>query len=214
MSRKIIRIHPVDEQFSITWTLGSFCNYDCMYCPQELHDTQSVPHNLDTLKTAWYNIYNSTRQKGLSYKINFSGGEVTANRSFLPFVKWLRANFLDISFIGITTNGSASARYYLKLCELVESISFSTHSEFMDELKFFTNVVKTNEVMHRPKKSVHVNIMNEIWNQHRIAIYADFLNQRDISYSINEINYDTKTREVPVSFGKVNLDRFPKSTKL
>jgi MoaA/NifB/PqqE/SkfB family radical SAM enzyme len=130
---KIIKIEPIPKYYSITWMLGAFCNYDCMYCPRELHDATSRPHDLDTMQTVWRNIYEKTKHLGLKYKVSFTGGEVTANKNFLSLVEWLRNTYDDIAMIVITTNGSASANYYSNLAKVVESISFSTHSEFMNE---------------------------------------------------------------------------------
>jgi MoaA/NifB/PqqE/SkfB family radical SAM enzyme len=107
MTNKIIKIKPAQHLFNITWMLGANCNYDCMYCPRELHDT-SKPHDLETLKKVWTNIYNKSVDKNLKYKISFTGGEVTANKSFLPLIQWLREVYPEIKMISITTNGSAS----------------------------------------------------------------------------------------------------------
>ena len=202
---KIIRVQPVTEYFSITWMLGSRCNYDCMYCPDEFHDMTSRPHDLETMKEVWLNIYNKSKNKNLPYKISFTGGEVTANRNFLPLVQWLRETFDDIKMILLTTNGSASENYYLKLAQCVESISFSTHSEFMDEQEFFTKVEAVNQVMIRPDKSLHVNIMDEYWNQERIVLYKKWLTERNISHSVNAINYEAGTRTEILNKGKKNL---------
>lgn len=186
---KIIKIEPLPKYFSITWMLGSFCNYDCSYCPAYWHDTTSRPHDLNQLKTAWTNIYNKTQHLNLEYKISFTGGEVTANKNFLPLVEWIRAEYPSVAMILITTNGSASASYYIKLAQSVESISFSTHSEFMIEEEFLDKAVRVSSVMIRPKKSFHVNIMNESWNAEAIVRYKLFLDKHYISYSVNEIEY-------------------------
>ena len=186
---KIIKIEPLPKYYSITWMLGSFCNYSCSYCPDELHDSTSRPHDLETLKTAWQNIHQKTQHLGLKYKISFTGGEVTANKNFLPFLEWLRSNYADVVMALLTTNGSASANYYIKLARVVESISFSTHSEFMDEEEFFDKTVKINSVMIHPHKSFHVNIMNESWNADGITRYKSLLDKHNISYTVNEIFY-------------------------
>ena len=133
---KIVSIRPTENLFSVTWMLGSRCNYDCMYCDPEWHDMTSTPHDLGTLKQVWNNIYQASKSKNLPYKISFTGGEVTANKHFLPFVAWLKENY-NISSILITTNGSAGLKYYEKLTNYVDAISFSTHTEFMNEKIFF-----------------------------------------------------------------------------
>ena len=201
----IVRVTPVPEYFSLTWMLGSRCNYDCMYCPTELHDSTSRPHDLVTMQEVWRNIYCKTQHKNLPYKISFTGGEVTANKNFFPLVEWLRTNYPDIAMILLTTNGTASQRYYEKLAKVVNSISFSTHSEYMDEQRFFDTVVAVDRMMLRPTKSVHVNIMNEHWNQDRIKLYQQWLTQHNISYSVNQINYATATRTYILDQGVKNL---------
>ena len=207
MNEKIISVTPIEDYFSITWRLGLFCNYDCMYCSEEWHDTTSTPHDLETLKTAWTNIYNKSKHLNLKYKISFTGGEVTANKSFLPFLKWLRDNFDCIGQILVTSNGSASLNYYLKLCKNIECLSLSTHSEYMDEKEFFTKCKELNKTMRRPIKSFHVNIMNEYWNENRIIKYKEFLNKNKITYSINEIDYSLKIRNFTVNKGVINIEQ-------
>jgi MoaA/NifB/PqqE/SkfB family radical SAM enzyme len=202
---KIIKIEPIPKYFTITWMLGAHCNYDCMYCPSELHDQSGQAHDLNTMQLAWENIHIKAKQQGLLFKITFTGGEVTANKNFLPLLDWIRENYDDVINIGITTNGSASLNYYTKLVEFVESISFSTHSEFMDEQAFFNKVIAIDKLMLKPKKSLHVNIMNEYWNQDRISLYQQLLDKHRISHSINEIDYSVKIREEILDKGKLNL---------
>ena len=205
VSEKIISIQPVPEYFSITWMLGSRCNYDCMYCPTELHDNVSTPHDLETMQMTWRNIYQQASTRGLEFKLSFTGGEVTANKNFLPLVQWMRENYPDIKHIAVTTNGSASGNYYLKLADKVESISFSTHSEHMDEQEFFNKCLVLHKIMIRPEKSFHVNIMDEHWNQHRIPMYKKWLSDHDISHSVNTIDLGKKIRDYPILKGRYNL---------
>ena len=128
----------------------------------------------------------------MKYKISITGGEPTANKSFLPFLKWLRDNFSSVAQVIVTSNGSASLNYYLKLCDQIESLSLSTHSEYMNEQEFFVKCKELNKVLVNPEKSFHVNIMNEYWNQERIALYKNFLKQNNINYTVNEIDYSFK----------------------
>jgi MoaA/NifB/PqqE/SkfB family radical SAM enzyme len=206
VTERIIAVKPVPEYFSLTWMLGSRCNYDCMYCPRELHDATSVPHDFETMTSVWNNIYQKTKHHALPYKISFTGGEVTANKNFLPLTKWLRENYKDIAMILITTNGSASQSYYEKLSDYVDAISLSTHSEFMDEKKFFDIVFCINQKMIRPQKSLHVNVMDEHWNQQRIQLYVKWLEQHNISYSINRIDYSQAVRTDILNKGKQNFE--------
>lgn len=202
---KIIKISPVPEHFNITWMLGSRCNYDCMYCSPDKHDMTSKPHDLETLQQVWRNIYEKSQDRGLRYRISFTGGEVTANKNFLPLVRWLRSEYEAIDMILISSNGSASLNYYQQLTQLVEAISFSVHSEHINEKEFFNKVEKLNSMMVRPRKSFHVNIMDEYWNRDRIPMYQAWLDERGISHTVNTINYNLRTREFPIMKGKLNL---------
>ena len=204
---KIVRVEPTVPMISLTWMLGARCNYDCMYCPTELHDTTSGHPSLTQLKQVWQSLYTKTKHIGLPYKISFTGGEVTANKSFLPLIEYLRGESFDISQLLVTTNGSASLNYYKQLSNLVDAISFSIHSEFINESKFFDKVLKINSLMIRPQKSFHLNIMDEFWNQERIALYKSWCNKHNISYSINKINYDIQTRSNPTMQGIYNLEQ-------
>ena len=133
---KIINVRPTDSMISLTWMIGSRCNYDCMYCPTELHDNVSAHADLEKLKTAWHSMHEKTSDLGLPYKISFTGGEVTANKSFLPLIEYLQSGKFNIGQLLVTTNGSASQNYYRRLSQIVDCISFSTHSEFFNEKDF------------------------------------------------------------------------------
>lgn len=203
---KIVRVQPATDNIALTWNLGSRCNYDCMYCPSTLHDSVSAHADLEKLKNAWNIFYSKTKHLQLPYKLSFTGGEVTANKSFLPFLQYLQQQNIPIDQIIVSSNGSASFDYYKKLCSLITDISLSVHSEFVDEQQFFDKVAKLDALMIRPKKSLHVCIMDEYWNQSRIEIYKKYLEKHNISYSINQIDYDLKIRDNPLMQGKYNLE--------
>lgn len=202
---KIISIRPSDPLFSVNWNLSRRCNYDCMYCPSRLHDDHSPHPDLDKLKKYWKDIVAKTSGLGMQYKISLSGGEPTGNRDLLPFLRWLQQNYEQcIHKILLTTNGSATYRYYQNLFELVDNISFSTHSEHIDEQKFFDTVLRLKKSI-APTKFIHVNIMDEFWNHERIPYYQKLLTQHEVSHSVNQIDYALQTRNHPVIKGKYNL---------
>lgn len=203
---RIIKIEPVNKVFSINWFLGPRCNYDCMYCPSKWHDTTSKHLSFSELCQVWESIFEKSKHLGLKYKIVFTGGEATSNKSLMPFLTWLRKNYSDhLGQILLTTNGSANYKYYAKLFELVDNVSFSVHSEFVDEKKFFGIVKQLSETLPKDK-FIHVNVMNEYWNQDRITMYVKYLEMHGISYSVNEVDYSLKTREHPDNKGKLNFE--------
>jgi MoaA/NifB/PqqE/SkfB family radical SAM enzyme len=208
---ELIQVIPAEQYFSITWKLTNRCNYDCMYCPSKWHDAVSQHHSLDRLKSAWETIHNKT--KANKYKISFTGGEVTSSRSFLPFLRWLRENYSEqLHQILVTTNGSATLKYYTRLLEFVDVISLSLHSEHVNEVEFFNTVAGLKKQL-TSSKFLQVNIMDEFWNADRIVQYQQLLDKLDVSYSVNQIDYSLQTRTYPVINGKLNFD-FSESTIL
>jgi MoaA/NifB/PqqE/SkfB family radical SAM enzyme len=198
IDKKIIRIEPTNPTFTVNWNIGLRCNFDCMYCPEMYHNITDKDLTLAEFQTHWQKIVEKTQHTKLKYKLTFTGGEVTINKNFLPFLIWLDKNYKEqISECGFTTNGSASKRYYLDAINIsiISFISFSTHSEFFNEKKFFDTVVDVNEKSLSLKKSIHINIMDEFWNEGKSKIYSDFLTERKINNSINVIYYTHKIRD-------------------
>lgn len=205
MNARIVRVTPAEEYFSINWQLAMRCNYDCMYCAPAWHNNYSKHHDLKTMQDAWHNVFEQTKHHGLQYKIAFTGGELTTNKHFLPFVTWLRSNYHSYLFrLLTTTNGSASLRYYLKMFEALDNIAFSVHSEHIDEQKFFDMIISLRKRIAQDR-FLQVIIMDEWWNRDRIPRYVDLLEKNKISYTINKIDHSHQTRSMPILKGNLNL---------
>lgn len=206
MSSRIIKIKPTENYFSIDWQVSIRCNYDCMYCSPEWHDNYSPHHNLETMQTVWKNIISKTQHLNLPYKVSFTGGELTTNKDFLPFVSWLRENYNQQLFkLMLTTNGSASYRYYFEMFKNIDNIAFSVHSEHIDEDKFFSKVIRLRNSIP-VDKFIQVAIMDEFWNRDRIPYYIQLLEENNVSYTVNQINHTFQTRKIPIMKGKLNFE--------
>ena len=196
---EIIKIVPIDDCFRISWITHLKCNYDCMYCPPERHTDRNDMLTFEQLQNYWTQIYEKTQHRGLPYKIAFSGGEPTINRNLSPFVEWLRTNYQkNISSISTITNGSASESYYLKLLKYMDTLTFSSHTEYIDEGKFWSTVLACDKYAKNHNKKVMVLIMEEHWAADRIAQYMKFCQDNQIAYSVNKINYSYQTRSIPI----------------
>lgn len=198
LEKEIIRVESTNPVFTVNWNIGLRCNFDCMYCPDMFHNLSDIDMTLLELQNNWRNIISKTANKGLKYKITFTGGEVTVNKDFLTFITWLSDEYgEEISELGFTTNGSASRQFYLDAINIsiVSFISFSTHSEFFNERKFFETVIAVHERSQEINKSIHVNIMDEYWNTTRTKLYSEFLQRKHISHSLNRIIYTHKIRD-------------------
>lgn len=89
--------------------------------------------------------------------------------------------------------------------DLVENISFSVHSEYIHETKFFNMIVKLKETIP-PSKFIHVNIMDEYWNRDRIVKYKEILVAHNVSHSVPEVHLKHKHRQFPIFKGKLDLE--------
>lgn len=120
--------------------------------------------------------------------LTFMGGETTMNPDLLPFVKWIYdQHAVQIAQLGVVTNGTASIEYYKTLTQYCTWLAFSTHSEFMNEAKFFLTVAEVNQHAKQNSCHVSVNIMDESWNKNRIKDYTKYLQDLGVHYSLQPI---------------------------
>lgn len=202
---EIVKVEPIVDVFDISWNLSPRCNYNCSYCPPYLHDSVTPHLSLSALQKQWETIFDKTKHLKLKYSISISGGEVTGNKNFIPFMQWLRDKYGQHIFkIVISSNGSATKKYYENLFKLVDNISFSIHSEHIDEKKFFQMVTTLNI---SKDKHMHVVIMDEHWNQDRIKMYKEILTKYNIPWGVHSINYSAGTRNYQIFKGKLNLEK-------
>jgi organic radical activating enzyme len=198
---KIVKITPIDEVFSITWNLHKRCNNDCMYCGEFLHDSISPVKSLEELQSQWKQIFEKTRHIGRKYKVSFTGGEPVINKNFMPLVGWLQQNYSPyLDSLRLTSNGTASKEYYLKIFKDLVSLTLSTHTESFNIDRFIDTAVACNQyAKQHPEKSFMVNIMEEYWALDIIKQLIDRLQQHQIRFSINKINYHrTGNRSYPI----------------
>ena len=184
------KIIPTEHCFLVSWIQHIRCNYDCMYCPENRHNNYSPFPDFDTMCQHWKQVFEKTKHRNLPYGISFSGGEATINKDFISFIEWLSVNYgQNIAKIGITTNGSASIAYYLRLFEKLTFISVSTHSEHMSN-DFLNKIKILNTYAKEHNKTAFVNVMQEYWATEQIKKIIDFCKKHDIPYSISKINYN------------------------
>jgi organic radical activating enzyme len=204
----IVKIEPYHKSFIINWLVGTRCNFNCSYCPDMWHSKNANDKTLDQLQNAWLKIIAVNKSEKQTYNISFLGGEVTLNKDFLPFLIWLQENFHScLDNVGVVTNGTASFKYYKKLIKYCNWITFSTHSEFMKEEKFFGTLIQIAEIAKQSKCFINVNIMDEPWHKQRNTEYKKFLDNLGIESSVRPI-YDFKEgkKPLPIRFKQVKLN--------
>jgi organic radical activating enzyme len=203
----IIKIEPYNNSFIIHWLVGKKCNFNCSYCPDMWHDPKAKNKSLAELQKAWIRMTEINQTKKQKYDLSFLGGENTLNKDFLPFLIWLREAYNDIlENVGMITNGTANINYYKECIKYCNWITFSTHSEFMNEEKFFSIVVETNELSKLTNCHIRVNIMDEPWHKERNLEYKKFLDYCKIDNYIHPVHdFNEGKFSLPVKTNRINL---------
>jgi MoaA/NifB/PqqE/SkfB family radical SAM enzyme len=149
----------------VMWSIHNKCNYECTYCPPELHDGDSQWLNLDHLKS-FIDKIEEHYIKRLGYKnilFSFTGGEPTLWKDFKAFVQYIDQKGFRC---GLTTNGSVSPNFWKNISHAFDYICMSFHPEKAEIEKFLKNY----EFLHNepntviPAVRVMMHHKQEFWN--------------------------------------------------
>jgi len=132
---KVTSRYPHQSSIKVEWNLGKRCNYDCSYCPSEIHDNTSGHTDLEILKST----VDKLSSLGKAIRLSFTGGEPTVHPKFSELVKYAR--FKGITWISVTTNGTRPYEFYAGLP--VDQYVFSIHLEY-DWLRVYRTVEQMN----------------------------------------------------------------------
>lgn len=180
------------DTFYVHWNIGKRCNYDCSYCPENLHDFVSPHRDLDNLKNIADKIEKHSPRKKV--RIWFTGGEPTVNPNFLELVKYIKskANFL----VGLNTNASRTKDYLLDLMDHIDILQFSSHFEYIDTQEFKQKMfaMKT-KCMEIPSKSFSLNLMMEPEHWDKAVDLVKYCEANEITYFMKRIRPKTGTKD-------------------
>lgn len=197
----------------ISWEVGRRCNFNCWYCAPNSHNNFEGQKNLEQLESA-YDRLRTVWIKNDRVKFNFTGGEPTVHKDYLPFVKKLKS---DDHVIMTTTNGSHSADYYSELAQYSD-ICFSIHLNYVKQFgvqKFIRSIQAARDTIQKAKEEdtiakhnlVIVRIMLDPGNletakQFHSAFSTTF---NDILLSIDTV-HQTQNGHVPYEYTQEELD--------
>ena len=119
---KVVNRWDHANAIKIEWNIGKRCNYDCSYCPSEIHDNTSPHTDIETLKATVDKI----ASLGKPIRLSFTGGEPCVHPKFDELVKYAR--YKNIQWISVTTNGTRPYEFYASLP--VDQYVFSIHFEY------------------------------------------------------------------------------------
>lgn len=196
----IKEVEPINKSLKITWFLEKACNYDCSYCGEDRHFKASKTtqyKSLETLKKYWLRLDKQLSSQNKTVDIFFSGGEVTLNKNFIPFLEWVTTNFSYIGNLGLTSNGSSSKSYFTELIKYITHLTFSTHTEFFNEKKFFELVTHIHKINN---KVLYIQLMNETFKpNNRLDIYSNYLTRINVPHTIMNINYPSEPLKIHIN---------------
>ena len=176
---KITSRWPHQDSVKVEWNLGKRCNYDCSYCPAEIHDNIS-PHTD-------INILESTVDKlceiGKSLRISLTGGEPCVHPDIEVLLEYLKIK--NISWINITTNGTRGYRWYLDNEMLYNHLVFSLHFE-QDWHRIFDTILKYYDATER---DFFVNIMAHHGYIDNVRTVVKKFKEIGIKYAIRRIRW-------------------------
>jgi MoaA/NifB/PqqE/SkfB family radical SAM enzyme len=131
----IIKLHgPRNDNepndITVQWSMGNFCNFECEYCPTQLHDgsmpwktTEIYLDVIDKICTHY-----STQNKTVNFEL--IGGEVTTIPGFIDILQKIKEhNGRSIVF----TNGSRSRNWWSKAKHYIDDLIISFHINSMHE---------------------------------------------------------------------------------
>jgi organic radical activating enzyme len=149
------RTHASNQK-QVYWEIGRRCNYDCAYCWPWIHNNTDSHKTLEQLMKATHNM-EERFTKGESVNFIISGGEPTANKDFLDWLRYLNACGHHVS---LHSNGSRLPDYYREIIHYGD-LNLSVHFEFYDRARFVKVVaaVAEEKAAHRGLGHLEIKFM-------------------------------------------------------
>ena len=128
------------NDITIQWSMGNSCNFECEYCPTQLHDGsigwQSTELYLDVIDK----ICNHYAEQNKTVNFELIGGEVTVIPGFLEILQKIKEhNGRSIVF----TNGSRTRNWWSKAKHYMDGVVLTYHTLSQDQ-QHLINVI--NEI--------------------------------------------------------------------
>jgi len=177
---KITSRWPHQNSLKVEWNIGKRCNFDCSYCPAEIHDNHSPHTDIEILQRTVDKLSNI--QKPL--RISFTGGEPCVHPQIANLFEYTRN---AASWINVTTNGTRKAEWYAK--QPLDHIVFSIHFETADWERHLLNIIDTHKLVDIP---IQVNVMAHHEHMESVKFAAMLLQNHKIKYVIRRIRWTEK----------------------
>ena len=148
----------------VFWEMGRRCNFNCSYCPSEVHNNTEKKKSWDQLNDAYQLIKDKFL---LGSKANFvvSGGEPTVHKNYIEFAEMV---YNDGHKLSTHSNGSRLPKYYRELIHYSD-LNISIHFEYIDRYEEkISNIIegicqekilRDNQGKHRGHMEVYFMVM-------------------------------------------------------
>jgi hypothetical protein len=173
---------PHQDSIKVEWNLGKRCNYDCSYCPAEIHDNSSPHTDIEILKSA----VDRLAAIGKPIRLSFTGGEPTVHPKIEELFRYCRDR---VEWISVTTNGTRLPDWYHS--QPVDHYVFSLHFEnewerVMLNIMRFSNLKRVDGAGTQPF-TVHVMAHQEKMHDVRSAVLH--LDASNIDHAIRRVRW-------------------------
>lgn len=176
---KVVSCWPHQHQLKIEWNLGKRCNYDCSYCPAEIHDNFSQHTSIDLLEKAVDRLCEIDKP----LRISLTGGEPCVHPDIENLLEYFKRK--NIFWVNLTTNGTRGYRWYLENEMFFNHIVFSLHFE-QDWTRIFDTLLKFYDSTER---EFFVNVMAHHKYMHNVKIVVKKFNEIGIKYAVRRIRW-------------------------
>jgi len=185
--KKIVGLEHKDKKFDnqvkIEWHLGMFCNFNCSYCSDSIHNNTVYYLDFEKFKLGVDNLLHQIDKENI--RIEFTGGEPTLNPNFYNMLLYLDSK--GIKNTSFTTNGSKDVEYYKKCLEVIDSITISYHMEYKpydaDMIIELQNFIKTLD----EKRYMKVHIMFLPGFSEQVLELKQIFEENNIRYAVRRI---------------------------
>ena len=167
--------HP--NTIKVEWNLGKRCNYDCGYCPKEIHDNSSEHTDIEILK----GVVDKLVMLGKPIRLSFTGGEPCVHPKFTDLI--LYARHKGISWTSVTTNGTLPKEFYKLLP--VDQFVFSLHFEYN-----WRRVLTTITYIHENRVNNYlVNVMAHHDHMTDVKNTVGYFKEYGMPYAVRRIRW-------------------------
>jgi MoaA/NifB/PqqE/SkfB family radical SAM enzyme len=164
------------NSIKVEWNIGKRCNYDCSYCPSEIHDNHSGHVSLDTMKLVIDNL--SSLQKPI--RLSMTGGEPSVNPNISAAIRYM--NEVGIDHISMTTNGTMPSKWYVD--QLVDQYVISVHFEYSTD-----RILQTILDLRSSGCNIIVHLMAIHDKMNELREVSEVLDSKNIKYVVRRVRW-------------------------